>query len=119
MKISDSGKNEGRKLKREEAILLLLSALTFEVFLEGRKIHKNGTFTLTHRDMTAALFAFGKKMMTLYASGSLDKAVAETIIAKEKSIIAEMKAAGVDMDEILKFCEPEDESYKEEEEKWK
>lgn len=108
MKNSDS-EIKGRKLKREEAILLLLSALVFEDVLEGRENYKNGTFTLTQRDMTAALFAFGKKIMALYASGSLDKTVAEPFIAKEKYFIAEMKAAGVDMDEILKFCEPEDE----------
>lgn len=108
MIISDS-ELKGRKLKREEAILLLLSALVFEDVLEGRVGYKNGTFTLTQRDMTGALFAFGKKMMALYASGSLDKAAAEPIIAKEKSIIADMKAAGVDMDELLKGCETEDE----------
>lgn len=56
-------------------------------------------------------------MISLY--GVLDKTVAEQVILKEEYIIADMKAAGVDMDEILKFCEPEDESYKEEEEKWK
>lgn len=100
---------KGRKLKREEAILLLLSTLVFEDVLEGRGNYKNGTFTLTQRDMTAVLFAFGKKMMALYASDSLDKAAAELIIAKEKSIIADMKTAGVDMDELLKDCEQEDE----------
>lgn len=110
---------KGRRLKREEALLLLLSALTFENFLEERENYKNGTFTLTQKDMAAALFVFGRKVMALYASGSLDKTVAEPFIAKEEFFIAEMKAAGVDMDEILKFCEPEDESYKEEEEKWK
>lgn len=108
MKISDSAL-KGRKLKREEALLLLLSALVFEDGLEGTGSYKNGTFTLTQRDMTSALFAFGKKMMALYASGSLDKAAAEPIIAKEKSIIADMKVAGVDMDELLKDCETEDE----------
>lgn len=118
MKLSDSAL-KGRKLKREEAILLLLSALVFEDTLEEREYYKNGTFTLTQNDMAAALFVFGRKVMALYASGSLDKTVAEPFIAKEKSFIADMKAAGVDMDEILKFCEPEDESYKEEEEKWK
>lgn len=100
---------KGRKLRKEEALLLLLSALTFEDFLEERENYKNGTFTLTQRDMTAALFAFGKKMMALYASGSLDKAAAEPIIAKEESIIADMKVAGVNMDELLKNCEQEDE----------
>lgn len=100
---------KGRRLRKEEALFLLVSALVFEDVLEGRENYKNGTFTLTQRDMTAALFAFGKKMMTLYASGSLDKAVAEPFIAKEKSFIAEMKAAGVDMDELLKECETEDE----------
>lgn len=108
MKNSDLGL-KGRKLKREEAILLLLSALVFEDVLEGRVGYKNGTLTLTQRDMTSALFVFGKKIMALYASGSLDKAAAEPIIAKEKSIIAAMKAAGVDMDELLKGCETEDE----------
>lgn len=108
MKLSDSAL-KGRKLKREEAILLLLSALVFEDFLEGSEGYKNRTFTLTQRDMTAALFAFGKKMMSLYASGSLEKAAAEPIIAKEKSIIADMKVAGVDMDKLLKGCETEDE----------
>ena len=98
-----------RKLKREEALLLLLSALVFEDGLEGRVGYKNGTFTLTQRDMTAALFAFGRKMMALYASGSLDKAAAEPIIAKEKSIIAAMKVAGVDTDALLQDCEQEDE----------
>lgn len=100
---------KGRKLRKEEALLLLASALMFEDTLEEREYYKNGTFTLTQQDMAAALFIFGKKIMALYASGSLDKTVAEPFIAKEKSFIAEMKAAGVDMDEILKFCEPEDE----------
>lgn len=110
---------KGRRLRKEEALFLLVSALMFEDILEEREYYKNGTFTLTQNDMAAALFVFGRKVMALYASGSLDKTVAEPFIAKEKSFIAEMKAAGMDMDEILKFCEPEDESYKEEEEKWK
>ena len=110
---------KGRRLRKEKALFLLVSALMFEDTLEEREYYKNGTFTLTQNDMAAALFVFGRKVMALYASGSLDKTVAEPFIAKEKSFIAEMKAAGVDMDEILKFCEPEDESYKEEEEKWK
>lgn len=108
---------KGRRLKREEALLLLLSALTFEDFLKERENYKNGTFTLTQRDMTAALFGFGKKMMTLYASGSLDKAAAEPIIAKERSIIADMKVAGVNTDILLQDCEQEDEPYNKEEEK--
>lgn len=107
---------KGRRLKREEALLLLLSALTFENFLEERENYKNGTFTLTQRDMTAALFGFGKKMMALYASGSLERTITEPIIAKERSIIADMKVAGVDTDALLQDCEQEDESYKEEEE---
>ena len=105
---------EGRKLRREEALLLLDSALMLEDTLEEREYYKNGTFTLTQQDMTAALFVFGKKIMALYASGSLDKTVAEPFIANEEIFIADMKAAGVDMDEILKFCEPEDESYNKE-----
>lgn len=106
---------KGRKLRREEALLLLASALTFEDTLEEREYYKNGTFTLTQQDMAAALFIFGKMIMALYASGSLDKTVAEQVILKEEYIIAGLKAAVVDMDELLKFCEPEDESYKEEE----
>lgn len=104
---------KGRRLKREEALFLLFSALLFEEFMEERYC-KNGTFTLTQRDMTAALFGFGKKMMALYASGSLERTVAEPIIAKERSIIADMKVAGVDTDALLQDCEPEDESYNEE-----
>lgn len=100
---------KGRKLRREEALLLLDSALIFEDTLEEREYYKNGTFTLPQRDMTAALFGFGKKMMTLYASGSLDKTVAEPFIANEEFFIAEMKAAGVDTDELLKNCEQEEE----------
>lgn len=105
---------EGRKLRKEEALLLLASALIFEDTLEEREYYKNGTFTLTQQDMAAALFVFGKKVMALYASGSLDKTVAEPFIARGELFIADMKAAGVDMDEILKFCEPEDESYNKE-----
>lgn len=100
---------KGRKLRREEALLLLASALMFEDTLEEREYYKNGTFTLTQQDMAAALFIFGKKIMALYASGSLDKTVAESFIAREEIFIAEMKAAGVDTDELLKDCEPEDE----------
>lgn len=107
---------EGRKLRREEALLLLASALMFEDTLEEREYYKNGTFTLTQQDMAAALFIFGKKIMALYASGSLDKTVAEPFIARGEIFIADMKAAGVDTDELLKDCEQEEESYKEEEE---
>lgn len=107
---------KGRRLRREEAQLLLLSALTFENFLKERENYKNGTFTLTQRDMAAALFIFGKKIMALYASGSLDKTVAEPFIANKEIFIADMKAAGVDTDALLQDCEQEDESYKEEEE---
>lgn len=107
---------KGRRLKREEAQLLLASALMFEDCLEEREYYKNGTFTLTQRDMAAALFIFGKKIMALYASGSLDKTVAEPFIANEEIFIADMKDAGVDTDELLKFCEPEGESYNKEEE---
>lgn len=103
---------KGRKLRREEALLLLASALMFEDTLEEREYYKNGTFTLTQQDMAAALFIFGKKIMALYASGSLDK----TVAARGEIFIADMKAAGVDMDEILKFCEPEEEPYNKEEE---
>lgn len=106
---------KGRRLKREETLLLLASALMFEEFMEERYC-KNGTFTLTQHEKEGALFIFGRKMMGLYASGSLERTVAESVIAKERSIIAAMKVAGVDMDEILKFCEPEDESYNKEEE---
>lgn len=103
---------KGRKLRREEALLLLASALMFEDTLEEREYYKNGTFTLTQQDMAAALFIFGKKIMALYASGSLDM----TVAARGEIFIADMKAAGVDMDEILKFCEPEEEPYNKEEE---
>lgn len=107
---------KGRRLRKEEALLLLVSAMMFEDTLEERYC-KNGTFTLTQKDMAAALFVFGRKVMALYASGSLDKTVAEPFIAKEEFFIAEMKAAGVDMDELLKFCEQEEEPYNKEEEK--
>lgn len=107
---------KGRRLRKEEALLLLASAMMFEDTLEERYC-KNGTFTLTQKDMAAALFVFGRKVMALYASGSLEKTVAEPFIAKEEFFIAEMKAAGVDMDEILKFCEQEEEPYNKEEEK--
>ncbi len=107
---------KGRKLRREEALLLLASALMFEDTLEEREYYKNGTFTLTQQDMAAALFIFGKKVMALYASGSLDKTVAEPFIANEETFIADMKDAGVDTDELLKDCEQEDESYNKEEE---
>ena len=107
---------KGRRLKREEALLLLASAIMFEDTLEERYC-KNGTFTLTQKDMAAALLVFGRKAMALYASGPLDKTVAEPFIAKEEFFIAEMKAAGVNMDEILKFCEQEEEPYNKEEEK--
>lgn len=100
---------KSRRLKREEALLLLASTLMFEDCLEEREYYKNGTFTLTQHDMAAALFISGKKIMALYASGSLDKTVAEPFIANEEIFIADMKDAGVDMDEILKFCEQEDE----------
>lgn len=106
---------KGRKLRREEALLLLASALIFEDTLEEREYYKNGTFTLTQQDMAAALFVFGKKVMALYASGSLDKTVAEPFIARGNFFIADMKAAGVDMDELLKDCEQEEESYNKEE----
>lgn len=106
---------KGRRLRKEEALFLLTSAMMFEDTLEERYC-KNGTFTLTQKDMAAALFVFGRKVMALYASGSLDKTVAEPFIAKEEFFIAEMKAAGVDTDVLLQNCEPEDESYKEEEE---
>lgn len=99
---------KGRKLRKEEALLLLFSALLFEEFMEERYC-KNGTFTLTQNEMKGALFIFGRKMMGLYASGSLDKTVAESIIAREEFFIAEMKAAGVDTDELLKNCEQEEE----------
>lgn len=99
---------KGRRLRKEEALFLLTSAMMFEDTLEERYC-KNGTFTLTQKDMTAALFVFGRKMMGLYASGSLKKTVAESVIAKEESIIAVMKAAGVDTDELLKNCEQEEE----------
>ncbi|WP_294770777.1 hypothetical protein [Prevotella sp.] len=105
---------KGRRLRKEEALFLLTSAMMFEDTLEERYC-KNGTFTLTQKDMAAALFVFGRKIMPLYASGSLDKTVAEPFIAKEEFFIAEMKAAGVDTDVLLQNCEPEDESYKEEE----
>uniref|UniRef100_UPI003FF15136 hypothetical protein n=1 Tax=Prevotella sp. TaxID=59823 RepID=UPI003FF15136 len=88
----------------------------FEDTLEEREYYKNGTFTLTQQDMAAALFIFGKKVMALYASGSLDKTVAEPFIANEETFIADMKDAGVDTDELLKDCEQEDESYNKEEE---
>ena len=52
--------------------------------------------------------------MGLYASGSLDKTVAESVIAREEFFIAEMKASGLDVDGILKNCEQEEESYNEE-----
>lgn len=107
---------KGRRLRKEEALLLLASAMMFEDTLEERYC-KNGTFTLTQKDMAAALFVFGRKVMALYASGSLDKTVAEPFIAKEEFFIAEIKAVGVDMDEILKFCEQEEEPYNKEEEK--
>lgn len=108
---------KGRRLRKEEALFLLTSAMMFEDTLEERYC-KNGTFTLTQKDMAAALFVFGRKVMALYASGSLDKTVAEPFIAKEEFFIAEMKAAGVDTDALLQNCEPEDESYKEEEEEY-
>lgn len=108
---------KGRRLKREEALLLLASALMFEDCLEEREYYKNGTFTLTQHDMASALFVFGEKMMALYASGSLDKTVAEPFIANEEIFIADMKAAGVDTDELLKNCEQEEEPYNKEEEK--
>lgn len=107
---------KGRRLRKEEALLLLASAIMFEDTLEERYC-KNGTFALTQRDMTAALFIFGKKMMALYASGSLDKTAAEPFIAKGDFFIAGMKAAGVDTDELLKNCEQEEEPYNKEEEK--
>ncbi len=107
---------EGRKLRKEEALLLLASALIFEDTLEEREYYKNGTFTLTQQDMAAALFVFGKKVMALYASGSLDKTVAEPFIARGELFIAGMKAAGVDTDELLKDCEQEEEPYNKEEE---
>lgn len=103
-----------RKLKREEVLLLTADVLMFEDTLEEREYYKNGTFTLTQNDMAAALFVFGRKMMGLYASGSLDKTVAEPFIAKGDFFIAEMKAAGMDTDELLKNCEQEEESYNEE-----
>jgi hypothetical protein len=106
-----------RKLKREELLLLTASALMFEDTLEEREYYKNGTFTLTQQDMAAALFVFGRKVMALYASGSLDKTVAEPFIAKGDFFIADMKAAGVDTDELLKDCEQEEEPYNKEEEK--
>lgn len=99
---------KGRRLKREEALLLLFSALLFGEFMEERYC-KNGTFTLTQHEMEGTLFIFGRKMMGLYASGSLEKTVAESVIAKEESIIAVMKASGLDVDGILKNCEQEEE----------
>lgn len=107
---------EGRKLRKEEALFLLASALMFEDTLEEREYYKNGTFTLTQQDMAAALFVFGKKIMALYASGSLDKTVAESFIARGELFIADMKDAGVDTDELLKDCEQEEEPYNKEEE---
>lgn len=99
---------KGRRLRKEEALFLLSSALMFEEFMEERYC-KNGTFTLTQHEMAAALSVFGRKVMALYASGALDKTVAEPFIANEEFFIAEMKAAGVDTDELLQDCEQEDE----------
>lgn len=103
-----------RKLKREEVLLLTADVLACEGVIKETRGDKNGKLILTRRELITVLFASGIRMISLY--GVLDKTVAEQVILKEEYIIADMKAAGVDMDEILKFCEPEDESYNKEEE---
>lgn len=99
---------KGRKLKREEALLLLLSALMYDDVMKDRVEFKDGKFTLTQSEMTATLIAFARKIVRLY-DASLNREIADSIIAKEKRIIADMEAAGIDMDTLLNDCEQEDE----------
>lgn len=96
-----------RKLKREEVLLLTADVLACEGVIKETRGDKNGKLILSRRELITALFASGIRMISLY--GVLDKTVAESVIAREESFIAEMKTAGVDTDELLKNCEQEEE----------
>lgn len=106
---------KGRKLKREEALLLLLSALAYDDIMKDRVEFKDGKFALTQSEMTATLVAFARKIVRLY-DASLNREIADSIVAKEKRIIADMEAAGINMDCLLNDCEQEEEPYNKEEE---
>lgn len=101
-----------RKLRREEVLLLTADVLACEGVIKETRGDKNGKLILSRRELITALFASGIRMISLY--GVLDKTVAEPFIARGELFIADMKAAGVDTDELLKDCEQEEEPYNKE-----
>lgn len=107
MELSDSA-FQGRKLKREEMLFLMLCARIFETVVEEQTEKKDGKYIFTQDQVIAIIFAFGRKFIPLYGA-SLNKEIAEWALSHEVFIIADMLSVGLDMDELLKDCETEDE----------